>query len=475
MQRLQAASIGWRLRVADAVVILLVFTATIALRESVRLFWPYDLFAGPPLLQEVNRENQRMLLPLILPIWLFCLQQNNAYAGIRQLRADVLFIRVGRAVLVALGLLLAALFISKPENPASRSFLMSFTALSWLGLYLVRRIRIEGAEPPANILALGTPDEIAPFLEVLQRHPGWGLRMVGVLTPDDQRDFSQVSGVPVLGRLSQLSETIVRHNVAQVFLTGRVWDTSVLRKVADTCEEVGVTLSMDANFLSLRIARAEVRDFEGWSVLSFSSTPVDEGALSVKRGLDVVGSAMALLVMAPVLAIIAILIKLEDGGPVFFSQERSGLYGRKFYMHKFRSMVVDAEARKAELEKQNEMGGPVFKMKHDPRITRIGRFIRKTSLDEWPQFWNVLVGEMSLVGPRPPIPAEVEKYERWQMRRLSMKPGITCIWQVSGRNNIDFDTWMRLDLEYIDSWSLFLDIKLLLKTLPAILLGSGAR
>jgi exopolysaccharide biosynthesis polyprenyl glycosylphosphotransferase len=475
MQRLQAASIGWRLRVADAIIILVVFITTLAIRESVRLIWPYDFFAGPPLLQEVNRQNQGQLIFFMLPIWMLCLHLGNAYQEIQRLRTDVLLIRIGRAVLTALGLLLAVIFILKPENPASRSFMLLFTGLSWLGLSGVRLLRIESTEPPANILALGNPEEVAPFLEVLQRHPSWGLRMVGVLTPDDQKDFSQVSGVPVLGRISQLPETIARHTVAQVFLTGRTWDTAILRQVADICEEVGVTLSMDANFLSLQIARAEVRDYEGWSVLSFSSTPADEGALAIKRGIDVVGSSLALLVMAPVLVLIALAIKLEDGGPIFFSQERSGLYGRKFFMHKFRSMVVDAEARKAELQQQNEMSGPAFKMKKDPRITRIGSFIRKTSLDEWPQFWNVLIGEMSLVGPRPPIPSEVERYERWQMRRLSMKPGITCIWQVSGRNTIDFDTWMRLDLEYIDSWSLFLDFKLLLKTLPAVISGSGAR
>jgi lipopolysaccharide/colanic/teichoic acid biosynthesis glycosyltransferase len=144
-------------------------------------------------------------------------------------------------------------------------------------------------------------------------------------------------------------------------------------------------------------------------------------------------------------------------------------------MHKFRSMVVNAEALKESLIEKNEAGGAVFKMKDDPRITRIGRIIRKTSLDEFPQFWNVLVGEMSLVGPRPPIPAEVTRYQRWQMRRLSMKPGITCIWQVSGRSNIPFEEWMRLDLEYIDNWSLFLDLKLLLLTLPAVVTGRGAR
>jgi lipopolysaccharide/colanic/teichoic acid biosynthesis glycosyltransferase len=143
-------------------------------------------------------------------------------------------------------------------------------------------------------------------------------------------------------------------------------------------------------------------------------------------------------------------------------------------MWKFRSMVSNAEELKAQLEAQNEMDGPVFKIKHDPRITRVGRLIRKTSIDELPQLWNVFVGNMSLVGPRPPIPAEVEQYERWQMRRLSMRPGITCIWQVSGRNNIDFETWMKLDLQYIDNWTLFLDIKLLLKTVPVVLLRQGA-
>jgi lipopolysaccharide/colanic/teichoic acid biosynthesis glycosyltransferase len=143
-------------------------------------------------------------------------------------------------------------------------------------------------------------------------------------------------------------------------------------------------------------------------------------------------------------------------------------------MLKFRSMVIDAEAQKAKLEAQNEMSGPVFKMKADPRITRVGAFLRKSSIDELPQIWNVLRGEMSIVGPRPPLPAEVARYERWQMRRLSMRPGLTCIWQVSGRNKVDFDNWMRLDLEYIDSWSLFLDIKLILLTFPVVLTGRGA-
>ena len=231
---------------------------------------------------------------------------------------------------------------------------------------------------------------------------------------------------------------------------------------------------MDANFLGLRVAQAELTEVEGRPIISFSATPRNAEALFIKRVMDITLASLALLVSAPMMAAIAIAIKLEDpAGGVFFGQERSGLYGRTFKMWKFRSMVSNAEALKAKLQAENEMDGPVFKMTHDPRITRVGRFIRKTSLDEFPQFWNVLVGEMSLVGPRPPIPAEVAQYERWQMRRLSMKPGITCIWQVSGRNNIDFKTWMKLDLQYIDNWSLFLDLKLLLKTPYAVIAGTG--
>ncbi len=278
----------------------------------------------------------------------------------------------------------------------------------------------------------------------------------------------------VLGQVKDLPRLLEQLPVNQVYLSGRAWDTATLRHVADSCEELGVEFTIDANFLGLRVAQAELREVEGRPVLSFSATPRNAEALVIKRLMDIVLSLAALAVSGPVMAAVALAIKIEDpSGPVFFGQKRSGLYGRGFKMWKFRSMVTNAEALKSKLADTNEMDGPVFKMTHDPRITRIGSFIRKTSLDEFPQFWNVLVGEMSLVGPRPPIPSEVAQYERWQMRRLSMKPGITCIWQVSGRNDIDFKTWMKLDLQYIDSWSLFLDLKLLLKTPYAVISGTG--
>lgn len=181
-----------------------------------------------------------------------------------------------------------------------------------------------------------------------------------------------------------------------------------------------------------------------------------------------------LLLLSPLLALVALLVKLDSKGPIFFAQKRVGMNKRSFKLLKFRSMVVNAEELKAKLVDQNEVDGPVFKIKKDPRITRIGRFIRKTSIDELPQLWNALVGDISLVGPRPPLFSEVEQYEWLFRKRISIKPGITCLWQVSGRNNLSFDEWMELDKKYIENWSVWLDVKILLMTIPTVLLGRGA-
>ncbi|MDP2306219.1 MAG: sugar transferase [Pseudomonadota bacterium] len=477
MQVVHAATMRWSLRLVDTAVIACTFVLTALLREWIRSFWKIDIIPGPAVLQAVTLQNQLHLIVLIVPVWLLSLHVGGAYADLRRTRSDLLFIRLLRAVGMAVLLLLALLFIVQPALPPSRTFLVSFAAMSSVTLFLARRWllrRPATRDEVSNILVVGSMIEAEPFLEALRRHPGWGVRVAGVIRPDDE-EVTSIGGVKVLGTLSQLPSVLEREAIAQVFMTGRAWSTGTLRRVADACEELGVTFSMDANFLGLSVSQADVQDFDGWSVLSFSSTPTNGDALVIKRVMDLVGAAAALVLLTPVFLLTAVAIKLEDGGPVLFAQERSGLFGRKFSMYKFRSMVIDAEARKFELEKLNEMSGPVFKMTRDPRITRVGAFIRKTSIDELPQFWNVFRGEMSLVGPRPPIPAEVAQYVRWQMRRLSMKPGLTCIWQVSGRNHVDFETWMKLDLQYIDNWSLFLDVKLLVRTVPAVLLGSGAR
>ena len=200
-------------------------------------------------------------------------------------------------------------------------------------------------------------------------------------------------------------------------------------------------------------------DFENESTRGFSFYEI------IKRLIDIICSFMGLLAFSPLFIIIAIIIKFTSKGPVFFSQKRVGKYGREFDMYKFRSMVVNAEELKEKLAAQNEMSGPMFRMKDDPRVTKVGKFIRKTSLDELPQLWNVLKGDMSLVGPRPSLPKEVAQFEDWMHRRLEVKPGLTCYWQVSGRNNIDFEDWMKLDIRYVEERNLFVDIKLIFKTI----------
>ena len=230
-----------------------------------------------------------------------------------------------------------------------------------------------------------------------------------------------------------------------------------------------------ADFVRPAIARIAFDQFDRRPVLLFNCKPDREWHLLMKRVIDFVGAAIILLVLGPLVMLpVAIAIKLTSKGPIFFRQLRCGLHGKTFTMLKFRSMVADAEEMQSNLVGLNEQSGPVFKIRRDPRVTKLGRLIRKTSIDELPQFFNILCGDMSLVGPRPPIPSEVKKYAAWQRRRLSMKPGLTCLWQVSGRSRIKFEEWMRLDLAYIDSWSLILDFQILLKTLPVVIVGDGA-
>jgi exopolysaccharide biosynthesis polyprenyl glycosylphosphotransferase len=226
----------------------------------------------------------------------------------------------------------------------------------------------------------------------------------------------------------------------------------------------------------LKFAKAKQTDLENFLLLTFERAPIKAWHLLLKGIFDVVFSGILLVLLMPFFILVALAIKITSKGPVFYKQIRCGLNGRKFTLYKFRTMVVDADKQLAELVRQNEMKGPTFKMKNDPRITPLGKILRKLSIDELPQLWNVFKRDMSIVGPRPPIPDEVKRYDSWQRRRLSMRPGLTCIWQVQGRSNItDFNEWTRLDLQYIDHWSMLGDLKILLQTVPTVLFGIGAK
>ena len=313
-----------------------------------------------------------------------------------------------------------------------------------------------------------------PFIRQILKNVDWGYRIVAIIDADDlKKEFND--RVTILSADDvDVSSLIAEKTIDELIYCSEKPNMELLENLTYSCSEVGVVFRMYSPFFNMLTNRMHLHYFNTTPMLTFSNVPENFFALRIKRLIDFVGSLSAIVILSPVFVVIALIIRLTSKGPIFFKQKRVGVRGRRFWVYKFRTMVVNAEALREKLEHHNEMDGPTFKMTNDPRITGIGRFLRKTSLDELPQFFNVFLGDMSIVGPRPPIPQEVVKYERWQLRRLSMKPGITCIWQISpSRNDVSFEDWMRMDLEYIDNWSLKHDFVLILKTIRTMVRADG--
>jgi exopolysaccharide biosynthesis polyprenyl glycosylphosphotransferase len=335
-------------------------------------------------------------------------------------------------------------------------------------------------EPVANVLIVG----VGP----IGRLTGQDLKQRGRqviagylrLNEETEKDAallkrSNAEGTEILGVAADIEKVLRKHPVDEVYVAGNVRKHGdEMQEVIRVCEKFGVPFALPA--YAFRLERAQAIDGQAISdgYLHYQTVRPQPFALSMKRLFDIVCSGTALWLLLPLLLVVIALIKLTSRGPIFFRQMRVGLHGREFAMLKFRSMVVNAEALKDSLAKANEQTGPVFKMRNDPRVTSIGRFIRKYSIDELPQLVNVLRGDMSIVGPRPPVPKEVAVYDAWQRRRLSVRPGLTCIWQVSGRNQISFEDWMYLDMQYIDHWTLARDFNLIFRTVPVVITGRGA-
>ncbi|HEX6901977.1 MAG TPA: sugar transferase [Thermoanaerobaculia bacterium] len=327
-----------------------------------------------------------------------------------------------------------------------------------------------------TVLIVGTTPTALRIAESILGHRFWGFRILGFIQIDESDTPSGVwpSRYPIVGGMEDIPRIVEHHVVDDVIFAVTRRDLDRLEDLFLSLQEQGIRTRFAMDLFPHTRARVDLEDLDGMPLMSFATTPTNTFQLMAKRVLDVVLASLLLLLAMPIAGLIALVIKVTSGGDILFRQTRCGLNGRIFTLYKFRTMVEGAEERRLELLHLNEMNGPVFKLRSDPRVTAFGRFLRRFSLDEVPQFWNVLRGDMSLVGPRPPIPEEVAKYQRWQRRRLAMKPGLTCLWQVSGRNEIDFDQWMQLDLEYIDSWTPLLDLKILLRTIPAVLSGKGA-
>jgi exopolysaccharide biosynthesis polyprenyl glycosylphosphotransferase len=425
------------------------------------------------------------VFPLVLLIWSVLFFSHRSYNSHRTvpLRNEVveLFKIVGGGVLT-----LATVAYLVPLEQLSRTwfalfalFCATFLVLEKISLRLLARyVRASGFNY-RTILIVGTGRRARDIVQMIEAHKWWGYKILGFVSDGHHLPNDWAERYRVVGTMAELRHLLEygiggRDPIDEIVLAVSRQKLEANRSILLLCEELGIRARIAMNFFPSRFARVELEEIEGVPFVSFATTPSNAEHLAYKRVLDVALSVGLMMAALPVMVAAALAIRFTSPGSVLFKQERIGLNGRIFTLYKFRTMIADAHERRAEVSHLNQMSGPVFKAKGDPRVTAVGRFLRKFSLDELPQLWNVLRGDMSLVGPRPPIPEEVGLYERWQRRRLSMKPGLTCLWQISGRNELDFDKWMELDLRYIDNWSPGLDLKILLRTIPVVLSGRGA-
>jgi exopolysaccharide biosynthesis polyprenyl glycosylphosphotransferase len=418
----------------------------------------------------------RLGLALLVSVWVLILWLHGGYRPRARwsARSDARLIL--RAVLLLAVATFAFLYLAQLPEISRPYLLVYFAAL--LVFTVAARILMRASFGRAhrrglnqrNVLVLGTGPIGQELAAKLENHAELGLQVIGFL--GDEND-----ALPprwrYLGSIERLLDVIHAQVVDEVAICLFTDDWGLIESIATTCEAEGKLVRLPVPMPRLTIATAHVEDLQGTPVLSLLSGPNAALALVGKRMIDVTAAFIGMILLAPLLGAISLAILVKEGRPIFYRQERVGLQGRRFQLVKFRSMVANADGMLDSLRHQNEINGHAFKISADPRITGVGKFLRRSSLDELPQLWNVLVGEMSLVGPRPPLPSEVAGYDIWHRRRLSMKPGITGLWQVEGRNLAEFDRWVEKDLEYIDRWSPWLDIQILLRTLPAVIKAEG--
>lgn len=420
------------------------------------------------------------LILVIIPTWSCVFYLSGLYANWRGESLIKESWKILKAVLIS-ALILGFFVFALKYLFVSRIFIAFFALSDFILVvlfrYFTRKIIIfwgRQKEDRNYILIVGQNEHAFDLVKSIEKNKDLGFSFLGFLSPHETVSSSDYKGYPILGSAWELPSVLESRVVDEVIFSVSQEELNKMSDLLMLCEERGVTSRVVLNFFPYKISKTHLEEMDGYPLLTFSTTPKNELLFFICRVIDVAGCLILLGLLAPLLLLISILIRLDTPGQILYRQTRCGLNGRRFTLYKFRSMFQDADQRKKELIQFNLMEGPVFKMKNDPRITRIGRILRRLSLDELPQLFNVLKGDMSFVGPRPPLPEEVEQYTSWQRRRLSMKPGITGLWQVSGRNQIDFHEWIKLDLEYIDNWSLWLDFKIILKTIPAVLSGRGA-
>lgn len=475
------------LRKANIAVDCLLSLAAFFVAHYLRVF--LAIYIAPQIISPAPMTAYLWLGAILPPLAIVVLAYNGYYKSQRlrsRIRDVVRVVAVSCMEITALLVIIIYVFwrgniVSRPLIfliPVVLFFLLS--AKTALMFRVLRSVRAKGFNF-RRVVLVGSGEPLRRFIEHLEAHPIWGLKIEAIIT-DRPGEFvkdgpqAEAFGYPVIADVESAPELLDRVMVEELVLVPDQVPLQNLVPLMAICEEMGVRTHLPLHYFEGQIAKPVIDYFDEIPVISYWPTREIGPALLFKYAFDRVFAAFLLLLLGLPLTLIALLIRVTSrkGEPVFFTQTRCGLSGRSFTCWKFRTMYVGADKMLEDLVKNNEADGPVFKMRNDPRITPLGRFLRKFSIDELPQLWNVVRGDMSLVGPRPPLPEEVKRYDRWQRRRLSMKPGITCLWQVSGRHRLSFDTWMKLDLQYIDNWSLLLDFQILLRTFFTVITGQGA-
>jgi exopolysaccharide biosynthesis polyprenyl glycosylphosphotransferase len=429
-------------------------------------------------------SNYPWIVPLAVGIWISGGLLAGIYRDIKEEDLSRAFADPFKVGLMGTVLLFAATYAIKFQY-LSRLLLVLYAATDLVVTTLFRLVARRFAGPLRRVLAglrsfllVGEGPEVIEVARTIEANETHGMRLLGFVrtgsAPPTLLEQSRLRHSYPVFDLTQLPELLRRHVIDEVIFAITKDDLERLEESFLACEVEGVRTRVLLTFFPHVISRVYLEHLGERPLLTFATTPENEYLLLAKRALDFVMAVTLLVLLSPLMALLAFLIWLTSGSPILYRQTRCGLGGRRFTLYKFRSMRPDADLGREELEALNEVDGPVFKITHDPRCTAMGLFMRKFSLDELPQLLNIIKGDMSFVGPRPPLPEEVDKYERWQRRRLRMPPGLTCLWALEGRSRLSFRRWMELDLDYIDHWSLALDCKILLKTVPIVLLGRGA-
>ncbi|MDZ7634176.1 MAG: sugar transferase [Bacteroidales bacterium] len=382
----------------------------------------------------------------------------------------------------AIFLLLLVIYFLFKLYTVSRTFIVLIPLFGFFFLFTLRifeynvfkKYRAKGFNYLNVVLIADTTS--LPFIESLLEHKEWGYKTVAIFTSSDAIKEKYEESIIILpeGYIEVLNDLMEVDMIDEVLYVRSKIQPSEIRKIVRSCEELGVVFSVMYGDEKLTLSNAVKTEIADRKFLTFINVPHSTYALGIKKMMDILGSLVGIIILSPLLIVLTILIRTSSRGPAIYKQLRVGLRGRQFELYKFRTMVANADELRKELEEMNEADGPAFKIADDPRVTKVGKFLRKSGLDELPQLFNIIKGEMSLIGPRPPLPEETTQYERWQLRRLSVKPGLSCFWQVKpDRNSIKFEKWMELDLAYIDNWSLRLDLVILLKTVRTIFHKTG--